>query len=329
MKQQQFQAEQSRTWEIYRRLLAQLEKAPRGSDGKSDLYLFPALYRRICAHYALARTRRYSPGLTEDLQNLVGRGYPYLHRRRPSWSRRTLAFFVADFPRTLRRHRKLFALSVLLFFAPILAMAIACYQDSELIYSLLDNEQVFNLESMYDPTNRLPGREASRQADTDFAMFGFYVINNVGVAFRTFAGGLIIGIGSLFFLVFNGLVIGAAAGHITALGYGEIFWSFVSGHSSLELTAIAIAGSAGLLLAAALLVPGRRRRGDALRRNAVEAVKLAMGALAMLVLAALVEAFWSSGTRTDPLIKYLFGGFWWLLVILYFMYAGRGGGDAA
>lgn len=182
---------------------------------------------------------------------------------------------------------------------------------------------------MYDPTNRKPGRDAWRQSDTDFAMFGFYVMNNVGIAFRTFALGLVVGVGSLFILVFNGLMIGAAAGHLTTLGYGETFWPFVSGHAALELTAIAVSGAAGLLLAAALLAPGQRRRRDALRENALEAVKLVAGALAMLVLAALIEAFWSGATVTDPLIKYLVGAIWWVLLILYFAFAGRVGTDAA
>jgi uncharacterized membrane protein SpoIIM required for sporulation len=252
-----------------------------------------------------------------------------LYRERPDWPRTILAFLTCGFPRTLRRHWLLFSLSAVLFFGTMLAMALGCYLDGELIYSVLDSEGVSRLESMYDPTNRKPGRDALRQADTDFAMFGFYVMNNVSIAFRTFAGGLLLGIGSLVILSFNGLVIGAAAGHLSQLGYGETFWSFVSGHSALELTAIAVSGAAGMLLAAALLAPGRRRRSDALRANALEAVKLAMGALAMLVLAAVIEAFWSASTTTAPLIKYLFGTLWWLLVILYLALAGKGDGDAA
>jgi uncharacterized membrane protein SpoIIM required for sporulation len=328
MRQQQFEAEQARTWEAYRELLAELEKPARRRDPGAGLHRFPHLYRAICAHYALARARGYSPGLVEDLHGLVGRGHPHLYRQRPGWLRRTLDFLSADFPRAVRRHRRSLALSGLLFFMPMIAMALACYQDSELIYSLLDGENVSSLESMYDPTNRKPGREARRQDDADFAMFGFYVLNNVGVAFRTFASGLIVGFGSLFFLIFNGLVVGGAAGHLTALGYGQTFWPFVSGHSALELTAVAVAGAAGFLLAAALLAPGRRRRRDALRENAGEAVKLVMGALVMLVMAALIEAFWSSSAAMAALTKYLFGALCWLLLALYFTFAGRGG-DAA
>lgn len=329
MKQQAFESAQAHLWSQYRELLEQLEKPARQREPKSPTHLFPSIYRRICAHYALARSRRYSPGLTEKLHDLVSRGYGHLYRHRPEWGRQTLDFLASGFPRTLRRHLHLFALSSLLFFLPMLVMALGCYVDTELIYTVLDAESVSRLESMYDPTNRKPGRDAWRQADTDFAMFGFYVMNNVGIAFRTFALGLILGVGSLFILVFNGLAIGAAAGHLSAVGYGETFWPFVSGHSALELIAIAISGAAGLLLAAALLAPGRRRRRDALRENAREAVKLVTGALAMLLLAALIEAFWSAATGTDPAFKYLFGALWWLLVFVYFGFAGRGGTDAA
>jgi uncharacterized membrane protein SpoIIM required for sporulation len=265
----------------------------------------------------------------EELHRLVQRGYRQLYRRRLDWPRQALGFLAFGFPAALRRHAWAFWLSAALFFGPMLAMGLACHQDATLIHSLLDSGEVSSLESMYDPTNRTPGREAARQSDTDFAMFGFYVMNNVGIAFRTFAGGLIAGVGSLFFLGFNGLVIGAAAGHLTAIGHGTPFWTFVSGHAALELTAIAVSGAAGLLLAAALLAPGRRRRLDALRANALEAVTLVTGAMVMLVLAAMVEAFWSSATTVSGEAKVLLGAVGWLLVALYFMRAGRGRADAA
>ncbi len=328
MKQARFESDQSGFWAEYRALLEQLERTRRRRNPESPLHRFPRYFRRICGHYALARSRGYSPGLVSELQGLVHRGHGQLHRRPTDWPGQTLGFLAGGFPRALRRHARAFSLSATLLFGPMLAMGIACFLDSELIYSLLDGGQVAGLESMYDPTNRQPGRGVERQSDTDFAMFGFYVFNNVSIAFRTFAGGIFIGLGSLFFLGFNGLVIGASAGHLSQLGYGETFWPFVSGHGALELTAIAVSGAAGLLLGAALLAPGRRRRLDALRENAMEAVSLITGAMAMLILAAVIEAFWSS-SAIPPGGKYLFGGLWWTLVILYFTLAGRGGSDAA
>jgi uncharacterized membrane protein SpoIIM required for sporulation len=289
----------------------------------------PRLLRTVSGHYALARSRGYSPGLIRELHQLVRRGYRQLYRVRPAWPRQLLDFAVAGFPRALRRHAGLFWLASALFFGPMLAMGLACANDDALIYSLLSADQVSQYESMYDPTNARLGRAADRQDTDDLMMFGFYVRNNVGIAFRVFAWGLVLGAGSLFVLATNGLFTGGVAGHLTQLGYGTPFWSFVSGHSALELTAIAIAGAAGLLLAKALLAPGRRSRLAALRANAAEALPLIAGAMGMLVLAAVVEAFWSSNAAIAPQVKYLAGAAGWMLVAAYLGLAGRGGGDAA
>lgn len=326
MRQSQFEEEQAAVWTQYLELLEALERSWSRGRSRLPLQRFPRLFRRLCGDYALARSRGYSPGLVNELHGLVHRGYRQLYRSRRDWLGGTLAFLSSGFPRTLRRHAWAFWLSVALFFGPMLAMGFASYGDSDAIYSILDAGQVADMEAMYDPGSDKPGRSLERQADTDFAMFGFYVMNNVSVAFRTFAGGIFLGLGSLLFLGLNGLVIGSVAGHLTQLGYGETFWPFVSGHGALELTAIAIAGAAGLLLAAALLAPGRRRRLDALRANAAEAVQLVTGAMIMLVLAAIIEGFWSA-SPVAPQIKYFAGAIWWLLVALYLTLAGRRGGS--
>ena len=143
---------------------------------------------------------------------------------------------------------------------------------------------------MYDPANK---RLGMREADDNVAMFGFYIWNNVRIGFQTFATGLAFGLGTLFYLVFNGVMIGAVAGYLTEIGYGDPFWSFVSGHSAMELTAIAISGAAGLRLGAALIAPGLRSRKAALVAAARPAVQLMYGAAAMFFAAAFIEAFWS------------------------------------
>ncbi len=329
MRQEPFQAARSPDWEVYRAVLARLETgARRGAPPVPGLGRFPELYRHLCADYALARARRYSPGLIDELHDLVRRGYRQIHRGRPGVLGRALSFLAEGFPSTLRRHAALFWLAAVLFAVPALAMGIACYQDAELIYSIMDTGQVADLESSYDPSNRTPGRSAERQADSDFQMFGFYVWNNVAIGFRIFASGLLLGLGSAFFLIFNGLFIGAAAGHLTRLDFGSTFWTFVSGHAPYELTAMAISGAAGLLLGKALIAPGRRTRLAALRANAREAVTLAGGAALMDLLAAVLEAFWSGGGAPSG-VKYGVGVLGWVLVALYLGLAGRGAGRSA
>lgn len=154
-------------------------------------------------------------------------------------------------------------------------------------------------------------------------MFGYYVMHNIGIAFQTFAAGLLFGLGSVFFLIFNGLIIGAVSGHLTEIGYGQTFWSFVVGHGAFELTAIALAGAAGLQLGWALISPGRLTRGESLRLAAHKSVQLLCGVMVFLLIAAFIEAYWSSTTVIAAWVKYLVGAVLWLLVAAYLIFAGR------
>jgi uncharacterized membrane protein SpoIIM required for sporulation len=323
MKQQSFEREYAQVWRRLEALLDAVESTQR-PGASVPVHRLPQLLRQVSGHYAMARTRGYSPGLVARLHELIRRGYRQMHRPRPRWLQAMRHFVLAGFPRALRRRSGLFWVACALFFGPMLAMGIGCANHPTLIYSLIDASQVAEFESMYDPAGTRLGRTPSREADDDVMMFGFYVWNNVGIALRTFAWGLAAGVGSVFVLTFNGLFTGAVAGHLTQLGYGTPFWSFVSGHSSLELVAIAIAGAAGLLLSQALLAPGRRSRAAALRANAAEAVPLVLGAVLLLVLAAVVEAFWSANAAIPSELKYTVGVAGWIALAAYLGFAGRG-----
>jgi uncharacterized membrane protein SpoIIM required for sporulation len=194
----------------------------------------------------------------------------------------------------------------------------------DLIYSTLSQEQVAGMESAYDPANEHLGRTQERSSDTDFQMFGFYIMNNISIGFRTFALGILAGVGTLFILIFNGIVIGGVAGHLTQQGFLETFWPFVCGHGAFELTAIVICGGAGLLLGRSVVAPGPQGRLESLKAAALEALQLVMGAALMLVVAAFIEAFWSSSSFA-PNVKYSVAALLWLSVILYLSLMGRVG----
>jgi uncharacterized membrane protein SpoIIM required for sporulation len=114
------------------------------------------------------------------------------------------------------------------------------------------------------------------------------------------------------------------AAHLTNVGSGEPFWSFVSGHSAMELVAIALAGAAGLRLGAAVIAPGQRSRKAALVDAARIAVRLMIGAAAMFVIAAFIEGFWSPQRAVPATVKYAVGVTLWVLLIGYLVLAGRG-----
>jgi uncharacterized membrane protein SpoIIM required for sporulation len=155
-------------------------------------------------------------------------------------------------------------------------------------------------------------------------MFGYYIMNNVSIGLRTFASGLLFGIGSIIVLLTNGLMIGSIAGHLQAVGHGDPFWRFVAGHAAPELTAIVLAGAAGLRLGLALVAPGRRRRVDALIDAGRTGARMCLGIFAMLVFAAFVEAFWSSIGWIPALVKYAVGATLWLIVLAWLTFGGRG-----
>lgn len=282
----------------------------------------PKAYRQICHHLSLAQTRLYSPSLIEQLNQLVMRGHQSLYQNRLPILQNIVLFLVAGFPQLVRQHWRLLGLSTALFYIPFFALIIASQINPDIVYSVLSPKQIVDLESMYNPElNERIGRE--READSDVLMFGYYIRNNTGIGFQTFAGGLLFGIGTVFTLLFNGVFLGAAAGHLTQLGYIETFWGFVSGHSAMELTAIVIAGTSGLKIAAALIAPQRKTRGRALLDNSKIAVKLIYGAALMFILAAFIEAFWSSLASIPVIVKYLVGISFWVLIMSYFIFAGR------
>lgn len=317
-----FEKRHQSDWDDLAQLLAQLEGAGRHPLDKGFLMRFPSLYRKVCSHYALARDRRYAPSLVNQLHDLVQRGHRKLYQHRGAWLWRLFTFITSGFPKTLRAQVGYFYLSLALFLVPGVLTGLLCYQQPTHIYSVLGQEEVASLEWMYDPDNSKIGRDKARGSETDFVMFGYYIYNNIGIGFRTFAGGMLLGLGTVLLLLFNGVVIGSAAGHLTRMGFSETFWPFVSGHGAFELTAIVICGAAGLMLGRALVAPGQQRRTQALTSIAPDAIKLVMGAAAMLLVAAFIEAFWSSSLFL-PAVKYAVAALLWMLVAIYLMFAGR------
>ncbi|MGB3380313.1 MAG: stage II sporulation protein M, partial [Rhodanobacter sp.] len=260
MKQERFVALHGKTWDRLQYWLHALDRQPRRTLRQEQALDFPAEYRRICHHLALARGRGYSHEVTDRLQQLVQHGHRVLYRPPPPRWHRVAMFLLAGFPRLVRAQWRCMALAAVLFYVPALCLLVLLQLRPELAHTLFSSAQLAQFEKMYDPANPHIGRSSG----TDLQMFGFYVMNNVGIAFRTFASGLVFGVGAVYVLGANGVLIGGIAGHLTAIGYGGPFWRFVAGHSPFELTALVIAGGAGLHLGLTLLAPGRQRRGPAL-----------------------------------------------------------------
>ena len=131
--------------------------------------------------------------------------------------------------------------------------------------------------------------------DDEALMASGIISNNVRVAVTCFAGGIFLGVGSLVLLAFNGLVIGASAGHFANVGLLDYLLEFIVGHGALELFAIWVAGAAGFLLGRSVIAPGDWRRADALVLSGRVAVRMVGAAAVLLVVAGLIEGFVSAG----------------------------------
>lgn len=304
-------------WKALDASLSRLEMG-RGDRGgvPDDL---PELYRQVCHHLALVRHRHYGADLELRLNRLVLRGHQQLYHHSSVDAAGIFAFASSGFPRLVRREKRLVGLSALLFGVPLLLMTLLIPRHPEIAFSIMAPATVEQMGQQFSPGGSL---EAGRPVDSDVLMFGYYIRNNIGIAFRTFAGGILGGVGSIFFLVYNGLAIGAVTGYVRQMGFGPQFFPFAIGHGAFELTAIVLAGAAGLRLGLALLAPGSLSRGRSLLLAGRTAIRILYGAAGMLVIAAFLEAFWSPMPQPAA-TKYGIGAILWLSVFVYLTFAGR------
>jgi uncharacterized membrane protein SpoIIM required for sporulation len=278
---------------------------------------FLALYRLCCEHLALARSRSFPLHVIERLSSITSRAHQIIYRRSDTGLAQVARALLVEFPAVVRRHWAYVAIAAALLMIPTIAIAIATYLDPDLILSIVDRRTAEEFEQMYSPAAQAIGRP--RNIASNWLMFGFYIKNNIGIAFQCYATGVVFGLGSLFFLLANGIFGGGIAGYVSSLGYGSTFFPFVATHSAFELTAIVLCGAAGLRIGQSVLLPGRRTRVAALELAARETSLIVFGAAIMLVIAAAVEAFWSSAPWVTPTAKFVCAGFCWILVLCFFL----------
>jgi uncharacterized membrane protein SpoIIM required for sporulation len=213
-------------------------------------------------------------------------------------------------------------LATLLFFVPLAAGLLGALADPSFAFRIVPEAMLRPLTEAY-----AKGFDGGRAAGEDAAMAGFYVNNNVGIALRCFALGIFGGLGSAFYLVFNGLAIGATLGYVASQGAGGNILTFIVGHGSLELGAIVLSGGAGLALGWSFVAPGEKTRTDSLQSVARDVLVIVCGAAVMLLGAAAIEAFWSASS-VPAIVKRGVGATLFVLVCLYLALGGRGKGAA-
>jgi uncharacterized membrane protein SpoIIM required for sporulation len=300
-------------WRKLEELTARASKYRLTNLSGEEVREFGRLYRRTAADLAVAREEVRDQRLVNYLNHLVARAHGAIYRTESSGFGVFASYFKRDFPQVFRRTFP-YTLAAFLVFMLAGAFAAAFSFADERFADHIDPGLRNMIANHVDWTQRI--NEANPSVTTGIQT------NNITVTFMAFGGGVFAGLGTLFALLYNGLLFGMVMG----LCVKHQFWAipiFVSGHGVIELTAIFMAGGAGFLIGKSLLIPGDLRRIDALVSNGLLAIKLMLGTIPMLLIAGLIEGF-ISPAHIAPVYKLSVSLLTALLLVLYFVGAGRG-----
>jgi uncharacterized membrane protein SpoIIM required for sporulation len=298
---QRWIARREPNWQRFIELLQQVEKRGLKSLPASEIREFASLYRSVSADLARAKTNQVGSTLIQNLQSLTSRGYSLIYQgsRRQEW-RAVGTFYQWGFPAVVQQTWAYTATATAIFLLGVLVAWWYAWQDPAFISLIVPEELIHQVRDEHKLwIGSILGIEP-------LASSGI-AINNLSVVFKAIAGGITAGIFTVFMLFFNGLNIGAIATLVGQNNLAYPFWAFVFPHGSLELPAIFLAGGAGLLIAKALLLPGRYRRADALKFYGFQAAQLVLGIVPILIIAGAIEGFFSPSPSIPEPIKYLLG----------------------
>jgi uncharacterized membrane protein SpoIIM required for sporulation len=276
------------------------------------------LYRQTTSDLAFARGREYDPNALAYLNRLVARAHAYVYggATQTGWAR-IGRFFTHTFPAEFRRSFAYFAICT--------ALTVVC---SVVGYVVVRNHPAMAYAML--PAQMIPPEITKSIHDSNFAhsfsdspwLSTFIITNNIKVAFISFAGCITLGLFTIYEIALNGLMVGVYGALFTNAGFGYDLWATLSAHGVIELTAIQIAGGAGLLAAAGIVYPGRLRRGDALRINAQRAAVLVAGVACMLIVAGTIEGYFTPRRFSDE-TRIAMGVLTTIALVAYLGFAGR------
>lgn len=318
MRQATFVERRSAAWEELDGLLSRAARRGLRRLEPEEVESIGRLYRAATSDLAYAGGHGYDARLLLYLNRLVARAHAYVYGGAAitGWQR-IGRFYGVDFPAEFRRSFAwILVCSALTVATAVIAYVLVRAHPAD-AYALLAQSLVpaeikkslHNSNFAFDPA-RSPLMSAA------------IITNNVKVAIFAFAGCVSLGLFTVFIIVQNGLMLGGLGALFTNAGFGPDFWATVAPHGVIELTAIQIAAAAGLLVSAAILAPGRRRRRDAIAHAARRAAVLIAGVASMLMIAGTIEGFFSP-LRLPAADRIAFGGCTGVLLILYFSCFGR------
>ena len=308
---QRWIARREPNWKRLDSLLKQVEKKGLKSLQASEIRELASLYRSVSADLARARTNQVGNTLVQDLQRLTSRSYSQIYQgsRRQEWQE-AVEFCRWGFPALVQQTFGYIALATAIFLLGALIAWWFSWQDPVFMSLVVPEDLIVKVRDRHELwMGSIVGTEPLASSNI--------MINNLSVCFKAVGGGITAGAFTVFLMAFNGVLIGAIATLVGQNNLAYPFWAFVFPHGSLELPAIFFAGGAGLLIARALLFPGKYARVEALKLYGSQAAQLVFGIVPMLIVAGTIEGFFSPSPIVPNPLKYLVGIGLFTLLVLY------------
>ena len=283
------------------------------SLSRAELQELGLLYRQVAADLAAIREDPSSSHFARYLNQLLARAHNTIYAGQRGSPLAVIRFFVRTYPLVFRRNRWHVATALGVFLAAAVVGMTLTLQDPDFKVSILGPQLVETIERREMWTHSILAVKPLASSAI--------MTNNMSVAFTAFAMGITAGLGTLYMMALNGLMIGVIGTACGAAGMSLALWSFVAPHGVLELPAIFLAGGAGLRVAHGLLFPGTLPRRESLSRAGTEAVRLLLGAVPMLIVAGVIEAF-VSPTGLAPSLKFTMAAALGALLAAY-LFSGR------
>jgi len=300
-------------WTRLEALLDAVQASGLASLTRADLRDLSLLYRQAAADLAAIREDPTSVQFARYLNQLLARAHNtiYAGQQGNPWA---LLTFFRTWPVTFRRHAGACGVALALFVVAALVGAALTWQDPDFKLRVLGPQMVDTIERRQMWTHSILAVKPAASSQI--------MTNNLSVSFMVFAMGITAGIGTIYMVLLNGLMIGVIGMACWQSQMSVPLWSFVAPHGVLELPAIWIASGAGLCLAQGLLFPGVLPRRESLSRAGSEAVRLLLGAVPMLIIAGVIEAF-VSPTQLAPPMKFAMAGATFTMLVAYLLGAGE------
>jgi uncharacterized membrane protein SpoIIM required for sporulation len=295
-------------WERLEQLLEQTQRRGIRSLDRGELRELGLLYRQAASDLAVLRADTSSVHFARYLNQLLARAHNTIYSGKKTSAVSILHFFRDTYPAVFRRNLPYCLLAVVLFVVGALAGCVLTLQDPDFQLKVLGSQMVETIRRREMWTHSVVAIKPLASSAI--------MTNNLSVAFTTFAAGITAGLGTIYMIVFNGVLIGVIGAACYLSGMSLQLWSFVAPHGVLELPAIFIAAGAGLRLAAGLLFPGVLPRRESLARAGREAVQLLLGCVPVLFVAGIIEAFLSPTELAVPM-KFLFAAAMFTLLLFY------------